>query len=168
MADKEKKVSENSKAEKTAADEVKAAEKVAKAAKAAGNKSDKPNIFVRAGRGIKHFYKDLKGEVKKIVWPDAQTVLKSTGVVIVVVTLVTAVIFAIDQGLAAGIGGLKKLALGEEETTVSQDADQDKKDDEKSGDKTDEKETTEKRRLRKQLPQRRNNFSKLGGVTIVR
>ena len=29
----------------------------------------KPNIFVRAGRGTKKFFRDTKGEIKKIVWP---------------------------------------------------------------------------------------------------
>lgn len=123
MADKEKKVGKNSEADKTAAGESKAAEKVAKAAKGAGKKSDKPNIFVRMGKSIKRFCKDFKGESKKIVWPDAKTVLKSTGVVILVVAIVSVVIYGIDQGLSAGISGLKRLAVGEE-TTVSAEADE--------------------------------------------
>ena len=73
------------------------------------------------GKGAKRFFKDFKGESKKIVWPDAKTVLKSTGVVILVVAIVSVVIFGIDQGLSAGITGLKKLAAGDE-TTVSAEA----------------------------------------------
>ncbi|MCM1363727.1 MAG: preprotein translocase subunit SecE [Faecalibacterium sp.] len=119
MADKENKAAENSKAEKTASDESKAAAKVAKAAKGSGKKSDKPNVFSRMGSGIKRFFKDFKGESKKIVWPDAKTVLKSTGVVILVVAIVSIIIWGIDTGLTAGISGLKHLAAGEE-TTVSE------------------------------------------------
>ncbi|MGN1194493.1 MAG: preprotein translocase subunit SecE [Acutalibacteraceae bacterium] len=124
MADKEKKAGKNSEVDKTATGESKAAEKVAKAAKGSGKKSDKPNVFVRMGRSAKRFFKDFKGESKKIVWPDAKTVLKSTGVVILVVALVSVVIYGIDQGLSAGISGLKKLAVGEE-TTVSAEVETD-------------------------------------------
>ncbi|MBR5437293.1 MAG: preprotein translocase subunit SecE [Clostridia bacterium] len=118
MADKEKKVTATSDVEKATTDESKAAAKVAKAAKGNANKKDKPNFFVRASKGTKHFFKDFKGECKKIVWPDAKTVLKSTGVVLLVVTIVCIVVYGIDQGLSAGIGGLKNLANPEETTTV--------------------------------------------------
>lgn len=112
MADKEKKVVSDSKVDKATTEESKAAEKVAKAAKG-GNKKDKPNFFVRAGKGTKKFFKDFKGECKKIDWPDAQTILKSTGIVLLVVALVSVFVFALDFGLKEGIEGLKYLAVGE-------------------------------------------------------
>ena len=61
-----------------------AAEKVAAAEKKKDKKPANPNgnVFQRAGKAIKKFCKDLKGEIKKIVWPDRNTVLKSTGVVL--------------------------------------------------------------------------------------
>ncbi|MGN0467521.1 MAG: preprotein translocase subunit SecE [Acutalibacteraceae bacterium] len=119
MADKEKKAG-SKKADETVSDESKAAEKVAKAAKGSSKKSDKPNVFSRMGKSIKRFFKDFKGESKKIVWPDAKTVLKSTGVVLLVVAIVSVIIWGIDTGLTAGISGLKRLASGDEETTVSE------------------------------------------------
>ena len=116
MADKENKVTQNSKVEKATTDESAAAAKVAKAAK--GNKkSDKPSFFTRASKGTKKFVKDFKGECKKIVWPDAKTVLKSTGIVLLVVAIVAIVVGVIDLGLSSGVKGLKNLALGEEATT---------------------------------------------------
>lgn len=118
MADKEKKAAASG-ADETVSEESKAAEKVAKAAKGSGKKSDKPNVFSRMGKGAKKFFKDFKGEAKKIVWPDAKTVLKSTGIVILVVAIVAVIIFGIDSALSAGVSGLKQLAAGEEETTVS-------------------------------------------------
>ncbi len=130
MADKEKKVAKTSDVEKATTDESKAAAKVAKAAKGNANKKDKPNFFVRASKGIKQFFKDFKGECKKIVWPDAKTVLKSTGVVLLVVTIVCIVVYAIDQGLSAGIGGLKSLANPEETTAVVDTTLADENDDE--------------------------------------
>ena len=118
MADKENKVTQDSKVEKATTDESAAAAKVAKAAK--GNKkSDKPSFFTRASKGTKKFVKDFKGECKKIVWPDAQTVLKSTGIVLLVVAIVAIVVGVIDLGLSSGVKGLKNLALGEETTVES-------------------------------------------------
>ena len=116
MADKEKKVVSGSKVEKATTEESKAAEKVAKAAKGS-NKKDKPNFFVRSGKSAKKFFKDFKGECKKIDWPNAQTILKSTGVVLLVVAIVSVFVFALDFGLKEGIEGLKYLAVGEVETT---------------------------------------------------
>ena len=79
MADENKKVSaENTKPAKQVKD--KKAEKPAKTAKV---KDKKPNVFVRMGRSIKKFFKELRGESKKVVWPDRKTVLKSSLVVIV-------------------------------------------------------------------------------------
>lgn len=122
MADNEKKAT-SSKANETVSEESKAAEKVAKAAKGNSKKSDKPNVFSRMAKGSKKFFKDFKGEAKKIVWPDARTVLKSTGIVILVVAIVALIIWGIDSGLTAGISGLKHLAIGETETTVSETVD---------------------------------------------
>ena len=100
----------------------KAAEKVV----AADKKEKKPanpngNIFVRAGKAIKKFCKDLKGEIKKIVWPDAKTVLKSTAVVLVVVAICGLAIFAVDQLLSLGLSGLKDVAqsIGESANTTT-------------------------------------------------
>ena len=118
MSDQEKKVPGNSEVDKATTEESKAAEKVAKAAK--GNKKDKSSA--RKGKA-KGFFKDFKGECKKIVWPDARTVLKNTGIVLAVVTVVTIIIFAIDFGLERGISGLKGLATKTEtdaETSISQ------------------------------------------------
>ena len=112
MADKEKKVVSDSKVEKATPEESKAAAKVAKAAKG-GNKKDKPNFFVRSGKSAKKFFKDFKGECKKIDWPNAQTILKSTGVVLLVVALVSVFVFALDFGLKEGIEELKYIASGE-------------------------------------------------------
>ena len=140
MADKEKKVAKNSEVDKATTEESKAAEKVAKAAKG----SKKPSA--RKGN-VKHFFKDFKGETKKIVWPDARTVLKNTGVVLVVVTIVTIAVFAIDFGLERGISGLKgiaKSATDAQETTISQvveDSAEEQKEAEEASEAESEKET---------------------------
>lgn len=79
-----------------------AAEKVAAADKKKDKKPANPNgnIFVRAGKAIKKFCKDLKGEIKKITWPGAKTVLKSTLIVLIVVAVCGLVIYGVDQLLS--------------------------------------------------------------------
>lgn len=143
MADKEKKVTQDSKVDKATTDESAAAAKVAKAAKG-NNKSDKPSFFTRAGKGTKKFVKDFKGECKKIVWPDAKTVLKSTGIVILVVAIVAIIVGLIDLGLSSGVKGLKHLALGEETTveTTTDAHDHDHEDEAEEDKKDSEEETT--------------------------
>ena len=152
MADNEKNIAPKSDVEQTATDEKGAAAKVAKAAK--GNKkSDKPGFFARSGKSTKKFFKDFRGEVKKIVWPDAKMVLKSTGVVLLVVAILSIIIYGIDQGLSAGITGLKKLATNDtsvtetvdDETEEATDADAEAAADEESEENADasEKETEE-------------------------
>ena len=141
MADNENKIVPASDVEETATDEKGAAAKVAKAAKGK-KKSDKPS-GARTGK-IKKFFKDFRGEVKKIVWPDAKMVLKSTGVVLLVVAILSLIIYGIDQGLSAGITGLKKLATND--TSVSETIDEETDDaadeaaDEAQGDEADEAE----------------------------
>lgn len=90
-----------------------AEEKVAAAEKAVKEKKPKNpdgNFFVRAGKGIKKFCKDLKGEIKKIIWPDRKTVLKSTGVVLAAVAVCGLAIFAVDQLLALLLSLLERAA----------------------------------------------------------
>ncbi len=103
-----------------------AAEKVAAAEKQKEKKPANPNgnIFVRAGKAIKKFCKDIKGETKKIVWPDAKTVLKSTAVVLVVVLVCALAIFAVDQLLALVLSLLERAAesVGNTDTTNIADA----------------------------------------------
>lgn len=154
MADKEKKVAPESKVDKATTEESKAAEKVAKAAK--GSKTKKPNFFKRTGKGTKKFFKDFKGECKKIDWPDAQTILKSTAVVLLVVAIVSVFVFALDFGLKEGIEQLKLLASGETSEVVTDgnvtdgdvaeeehDHDHDHDHEEETDAKTTEAETTE-------------------------
>lgn len=103
-----------------------AAEKVAKAAKGDKSKQNKPKISVRMKKSaaktkenVVRFFKDFKGESKKIVWPDAKTVLKNTGIVIAVVAVVALVVFGIDSLLAFIIQSLQSLATGSAETTAA-------------------------------------------------
>lgn len=97
-----------------------AAKKVADAEKASKKKAGKsggPNIFVRMGKAIAKFFKDLKGETKKIVWPNAKSVLKNTGIVIAVVLVVGIGIWVVDWGLSAGIDAVLGIDTSASEET---------------------------------------------------
>ena len=66
---------------------------------AASNKNDvkKPNIFVRMGRKLKEVFSELK----RVTWPTFPKVVKSTGVVLVVVRVFLVVVTGINFGLQA-------------------------------------------------------------------
>ena len=93
-----------------------AAKKIAKAEKektAKKPKKNKKNIF----KVIARFFKDLKGEVKKITWPAAKDVLKGTLITIVCIAIIGVAVFAVDFGLTNGIDALRNVA--ENRTTTS-------------------------------------------------
>ena len=60
-----------------------------KKAKAPKEKKKKPNRFAR-------WFKDLKGELKKVTWPSAKDVVKNVGIVILCVIIVGAFIWVFD------------------------------------------------------------------------
>lgn len=76
-----------------AEDSVSAPEKKAKKVK---KQSDKPNIFQKMWKGIK----GIVSELKKVTWPNAKGVAKSTAVVLVVVVAFFLILFGIDYVLS--------------------------------------------------------------------
>ena len=64
-------------------------------ANASKNKNKKPSWFKRAGAKIKETFSELK----RVSWPKFGTVVKTTGVVLVIVLAFLVVVTAVDQGL---------------------------------------------------------------------
>lgn len=58
--------------------------------------------------GFMKFFRDLKGEFKKIVWPSKKQIINNTLVVIAAILVVGVFIWLVDLGL----GALVKLFLG--------------------------------------------------------
>ena len=56
----------------------------------------KPNFFVRSGRKIKKFCKDIVGEMKKVVWTSKEELKKNTKLVLITVVAVGLAIAAVD------------------------------------------------------------------------
>lgn len=79
----------------------------------------KPNIFVRAIRGIARFFRDTKGEMKKVVWPSAKQVRNNLIVVLVFVLAVGLIIFALDFLFSWIISSSLTLASGTAESASS-------------------------------------------------
>ncbi len=71
----------------------------------------KPNAFVAFFKRLGKFFRDCKGEVKKIVWPTPQQCFKNMGVVIVTILVLGVCVFALDTvfmkllGLVMNVAG---------------------------------------------------------------
>ena len=89
-------MSDNEKIEKTGAD-AQAASKPAKVEKKA-KKDEKPGFFQRVAR----WFREMKSELKKVVWPTPKQTINNTVIVIVCVIVVGIFIWIFDA-LASGI-----------------------------------------------------------------
>jgi preprotein translocase subunit SecE len=102
------------------------------------------NFFVKIGKAIAKFFKDLKGETKKIVWPGRHMVLKSTGIVLAAILVIGAVIWLLDFAVSGAVKGLSNIGNNTEVTETVSDED---KEDHEGHDHADEdktEKTTEK------------------------
>ena len=65
----------------------------------------------------KHFWKDFKAELKKVIWPTRSQVVNNTAIVIAIVLIVTAIVFVLDLTFEAlntyGIDKLKTVVQNE-------------------------------------------------------
>ena len=73
-------------------------------------KSNKPvKEKVKLSVRIKKFFKDYKSEIKKIVWPTKQQVIKNTSVVVFVIVVIAAFVGVLDLLFGFGIRALANL-----------------------------------------------------------
>jgi len=97
---------------KEAKQKLKQAEKAkapgAKGDKDKDEKADKKKASVR----LRRFWKDFRGELKKIVWPDIKTIAKNTGIVLLTTVIIGVPVWILDFALSEGVLGLKSLAQG--------------------------------------------------------
>lgn len=93
------------------------AKKTEKKAKKAPSKFSPKNV----GKGIARFFKDLRGETKKIVWPGPKMIVKSTGIVLASILVLGAVVWIIDFAVSGGISALNS-AANEVTEIVTEDA----------------------------------------------
>lgn len=72
----------------------------------------KPNKFVGWMKRVAKFFRDCKGEMKKIVWPTPKAALKSTGVVLVTIIVVGLFVFGIDTLFMKILGLVMNVSTG--------------------------------------------------------
>lgn len=60
-------------------------------------KAKKANFFVRAGKRTSRWFREMKSELKKVVWPTGKQTLNNVIVAVVVMVLTGVVIWAFDQ-----------------------------------------------------------------------
>ena len=58
----------------------------------------KPNFAVRMTARISKWFREMRSELKKVVWPNFKQVRNNTGIVIAAVILVGAIVAAFDFG----------------------------------------------------------------------
>jgi preprotein translocase subunit SecE len=61
---------------------------------------------VKLGDKIKKFFKDYKSEMKKVVWPSRDQVIKNTSVVLVAIIFMATIIGILDLAFGFGVSRL--------------------------------------------------------------
>lgn len=76
---------------------------------AEAKKQEKEGFFRRTGNRISKWFREMKAELKKVVWPTKKQVLQNTLVVIVSVLVVGAFIWVFDALSSLVVQGLISL-----------------------------------------------------------
>ena len=99
-------------------------------AKKSEKKDKKPSKFSpkNIGKAIAHFFKDLRGETKKIVWPGRQMIIKSTGIVLAAILVIGAGIWVLDFAVSGAITALNRAANETEAVSTTEAVTGDEKD----------------------------------------
>ena len=66
----------------------------------------KENWFKRTWKGIFRYFRELRSELKKVVWPTPKQVLKNTLIVLACVLVVGVFVFVVDKVSSTGIDAL--------------------------------------------------------------
>jgi preprotein translocase subunit SecE len=94
----------------------------------------------------KHFFKDFKAELKKVIWPTPKQVLNNTTAVIAIVLLTALIVFVLDLAFETinthGINNLKNLVSSNENTVSDNTIDDETTDDDTSAEDATESEET--------------------------
>ena len=72
----------------------------------------KENFFKRAWGGSRRYFRELRSELKKVVWPTPKQVVKNTLIVLACVLIVGVFIWVFDFVATEGINALIDLVSG--------------------------------------------------------
>ena len=66
--------------------------------KPARHKKDKKgNFFVRFGKGSSRWFREMRSELKKVVWPTRKQTINNSVIVVVIMAITSDVIWGFDQ-----------------------------------------------------------------------
>lgn len=72
----------------------------------------------------KHFFKDFKAELKKVIWPTPKQIVKNTVAVITIVLITAVIVFMLDVIFEAlntyGVNNLRKVVKTENSITITE------------------------------------------------
>ncbi len=75
----------------------------------------------KSSKEKKHFFKDFKAELKKVIWPTPKQVVNNTVAVITIVLITAVIVFALDLVFGAinthGIGTIRSLVTSQKAET---------------------------------------------------
>ena len=86
--------------------EVKAVDTAAAKDKPAKEKAKKPNAFVRGWKRVTRYFREMKSELKKVVWPTPKQFGKNTLVALVVMAAAALVLWGFDSLAKAAVEAL--------------------------------------------------------------
>ena len=69
----------------------------------------KENFFVRAFKRVKKWFREMKSELKKVVWPSGKQLLNNTLIVLGAVLVVGIIVVFFDWAAGQGVSLLGKL-----------------------------------------------------------
>ena len=69
----------------------------------------KENFFVRTGKRLSRWFREMKSELKKVVWPSGKQLVNNTLVVLVSVLIVGVIVCLFDMLAGLGIDLLSNL-----------------------------------------------------------
>ena len=72
----------------------------------------KENFFARAGKRISRWFREMKSELKKVVWPTKSQMINNTVIVLVCVLIVGIFIWVFDAVGGVVVNGIITLIKG--------------------------------------------------------
>ena len=72
----------------------------------------KPNVFVRAGQRIKRWFREMRSELKKVVWPTKSQMINNVIIVLICCVIVGIFIWVFDAVANLFVQGLITLFKG--------------------------------------------------------
>lgn len=82
----------------------------------------------------KHFWKDFKAELKKVIWPTPKQLLKNTVAVLFIVIVTSAIVFVLDVAFdALNTYGINRLKSTIKNSVSTENIVEDEKNNEESG-----------------------------------